>query len=370
MHKTTLTFIILLIISQTGTTAQAHEVTSCGITEIIKTEQTTIPENYIAGNPINIDYSFTTLNNTPVQIVTNILQDEIGIGEWIVAVTIDNKELIVQEENAGNFTSEEIVLTVGTHDTLIRITSLPYILPAEYVISSVLASTPCTTINHSHESQTTGTSSGSGGFGVISNEPLPNIEISETVERDLHINITTVYNFNKTSIYEIVITPTRNEDEVMIKIENLKGISSKVDTPPSGEVFKYTNIYFGSNYIKSATVRFKLDSSLTSDKNINLVYWNGKSWETLTTTLIGTDDKYYYYETIISSLSRFSIVGVNVETSVPTSTPEVILDIVPVVTPIPTESQQSPITVKSPGFDMLIAFISIIVISVILRKKI
>lgn len=213
-----------------------------------------------------------------------------------------------------------------------------------------------------------GSSSSSGGFGVISNEPLPNIDISETVERDFHINITTVYNFSKTSIYEIIILPTRNEDEVMIRIENLKGISSKVDTPPAGEVFKYTNIYFGSSYIRQAIVRFKLDSSLTSDKNINLVYWNGKSWETLTTTLIGTDDKYYYYETVISGLSRFSIVGVNIETPIPVQTPTQVIPVQSSTpTPIPTESQQSPITVKSPGFDIVIAFISIMVI--VLRRR-
>lgn len=227
--------------------------------------------------------------------------------------------------------------------------------------------TPTTTISPSSSSRTTSsTSTSSGGFGVISNEPFPNIDIAESIVKDLHINITTIYKFSKTSIYEVIVSPTRNEDEVMIRVENLKGISSKVDAPPVGEVFKYTNIYFGSNYLKSATVRFKLDSSLISNKNINLVYWNGKTWETLDTTLIGTDDKYYYYETVISGLSRFSIVGVNIETSTPTPTPtpEVIIDVVQVVTPLPTEPQQSPITVKSPGFDMAIAFISIMVIAI------
>ncbi len=248
-----------------------------------------------------------------------------------------------------------IITLLSFSSTATEITGSVTVLPAN------VTPTPASTYTH-----TSSSSSSTGGFGVISNEPFLNIDIAESIIRDLHINLTTVYNFKKTSIYEIIISPTRNENEVMIRVENLKGISTTVDTAPSGEVFKYTNIYFGSNYIKQATVRFKLDSSLISNKNINLQYWNGKAWELLPTTLIGTDDNYYYYETIITGLSRFSIVGVSTE-PVPTPTPEVVLEVKPTTTQL-TPAMQLPITIKSPGFDIIIAFISMIVISAI-RKK-
>lgn len=306
MQKTTLTLIILLIISQTGITAQAHEVTSCGITEIIKSEQSTIPENYIAGNPINLEYSFTTLNNTPIQIVTNISQAEIGTGEWIVSISIDGEELYVKEERAGNFNSDETVLVTGTHEANIRITSLPYIKPAQYVISSVLASTPCVPVKHTHESSST--SGGSGSAGVVSTECFNNVQLKETRENNLRYGQYVPFSFTSDiPVYEVDVKGLRNDNEVTIRVEQLVNLSCKLIEKPQGGIYRYINIFSGVQQ-DGVLIKFKISNGWLTGGTIVLVRWQDGSWKDLPTTITGSDKRFTYYEADSTGFSSFAIV--------------------------------------------------------------
>ncbi len=331
MQKTTLTFIIILIISQTGITAQAHEVTSCGITEIIKSEQSTIPENYIAGNPINLEYSFTTLNNTPVQIITNISQAEINKDEWKILITIDKTNIDSYETMPGNFSSDEIFLSAGIHNVIIKISSLPYIILANYVISSVLSSTPCISIEHIHETVLSSDSSGSsGGLGVISNEPLSNVACSNVSERDWRYNTQIIYNFNCGNVYEVSINPQENTFEVMFKLETLKANSLK--TTALSNAYNYINMYSGVKRFNVSVIRFKLPLDWVSDKeSITLMKWSSNTWESLPTIEISSDSSYKYYESTTDTFSSFAIIA-NTITAPATLT---IVD-TPIVTPIIT----------------------------------
>ena len=301
--------IIIITLLTLTLPAQAHEITSCGITEIINTEQAIIPENYIAGNPINFRYSFTTLNNTPVQIITNISQAEIGKGEWTVTILIDGTGLYIQEDGAGNFSSEESYLSAGTHDVMMRITSLPYIIPATYVISSVLTSTPCVPVEHTHPSGSTGsTSGGSGGVGVITNECFPNVQFYETRENDLRIS--TYVSFNFTSdfpVYEISVKGIKNDPDVAVRLEQLLNLSCKLTEKPQGDIYRYINIFSGVKQ-DGIKIKFKVSNGWLSGGTVSLLRWQDGVWKDLPTSIIGSDQRYTYYEAQSGGFSHFAIV--------------------------------------------------------------
>ena len=89
---------------------------------------------------------------------------------------------------------------------------------------------------------------------------------------------------------------------------------------PSGEVYKYLNIWVGNGgygtakNIENAVVCFKVEKSWIQDKKIDqssitLNRYNDKKWNELPTTLLREDDKYLYFTAETPGFSPFAITG-------------------------------------------------------------
>ena len=103
-------------------------------------------------------------------------------------------------------------------------------------------------------------------------------------------------------------------------VEMLKGKSTLVTGLPSGEVYKYLNIWVGnggfgdSNNIANAVINFKVEKNWIKDKSIGqssitLNRYSDKKWNQLSTNLSGEDDKYLYFTAKTSGFSSFAITG-------------------------------------------------------------
>jgi len=189
---------------------------------------------------------------------------------------------------------------------MIRITSLPYIIPAEYVISSVLASTPCVSVEHTHES--TGSTGGSGGVGVITNECFTNVQFYETRENDLRIGSYVSFNFTSDfPIYEVSVKGIKNDPGVALRVEQLRDLSCKLTDKPQGDIYRYINIFSGVQQ-DGVKIKFKVSNSWLSGGTVTLVRWQDGVWKELLTSITGSDVRYTYYEAQSGGFSHFAIV--------------------------------------------------------------
>jgi PGF-pre-PGF domain-containing protein len=179
---------------------------------------------------------------------------------------------------------------------------------------------------------------GSGGGGVTSAEPLENIELYETRDADLVAGIPVSFRFTspQLAVYELVITANVSAGLTSAKVEQLKGTSRLVTSPPSGTIYKNMNVWLGSSgfavptNIREGTIRFRVDNNWLSSENIDastisMMRWDGSQWISLETKQASKDDKFAYYEANSNSFSPFAISGVktaSMKTQV-TATPDV-----------------------------------------------
>jgi len=201
-----------------------------------------------------------------------------------------------------------------------------------------------------------GSSSGYGGSGVNSNEPLSNVAESDRKVLDWRAGYQTKYAF-KYNVYEVIINAKNNEDDVMMKYEGLKSLSSNVISSPLGTVYQYFNLYSGSKRFESAVIRFK------SDKTPSLLYrWTNGKWEALPTTPIGIEGNNILYEVEVLTFSNFAIASAEMPTSTETVQPiTIIAEVQPTATVlIPAETTPAP-TPTVPGFEIAVLLISGIV---------
>lgn len=100
---------------------------------------------------------------------------------------------------------------------------------------------------------------------------------------------------------------------------------------PSGEVYKYLNIWVGnsgfgdSSNIANAVINLKVEKSWIQDKNIDqssitLNMYNDKKWDQLSTNLSGEDEKYLYFTAKTHGFSYFAITGKKKATGTETQT--------------------------------------------------
>ncbi|MCE8428913.1 MAG: PGF-pre-PGF domain-containing protein, partial [Candidatus Methanoperedens sp.] len=181
-----------------------------------------------------------------------------------------------------------------------------------------------------------GGGSGGGSGSITSSEPFDNIEVTERYVKDLIANTPVVYNFiaPEHGIYEIVVTGKENEYFITMRIEALKGTSRLVNIPPPGNVYKNMNIWAGSQRIKEALIRFKVNNSWLSDNklgsdDVKMVKWDGYKWIQLDTTKIKSDSIYTYYEAYTVSFSPFAITARSVISPAPAPAPVRISRIIP-----------------------------------------
>lgn len=191
-----------------------------------------------------------------------------------------------------------------------------------------------------------GGSGGSGGGGVVTDESFLNIARSDRKEKDLRTGQIAAYDFNL-DVYKIELMPLNNELGVTVKVEELKDRSSKTPTAPDGEVYKYFNVYTGTQRISESTIYFSVPAS---QNGIRLMRWNPatKVWDSLNTVRI--DDAHYSAKT--AAFSNFAIV----RTISKAATIEVVTPAVATPAPrqpasIPTTPAPAPTPVV-PGFEM------------------
>lgn len=172
-----------------------------------------------------------------------------------------------------------------------------------------------------------------GGGGITSGEPFENIEFSETQEADLRMGIPITFRFRdpRHVVYEIVITANTSAGLTGAKIEQLKGTSRLVTSPPPGAIFKNVNIWLGSSgfavprNIREGIVRFRVNNSWLSGENVeevSMMRWDGSTWNSLETRQINRDGTFTYYEAMTDIFSPFAVRGVKAEATgtIPTRT--------------------------------------------------
>jgi PGF-pre-PGF domain-containing protein/methanogen extracellular protein (TIGR04279 family) len=209
-----------------------------------------------------------------------------------------------------------------------------------------------------------GSSGGSGGGGgVVTSEPFDNIAMSESYDKDLVANIPVTYTFNapELGVYEIAVTNNENENGITLRVEGLKGTSKQVTAQPPGTVYKNVNLIVGTQNMKEALVRFKVENSWLGSNSlagsdVQLLHWDGSQWTQLDTTQTTSDNTYTYYEAKTVSLSPFAISGSQGGVLVPTATPvvEITSGVTPTVTP--------PVTVQPLGATTTVIYAIIVVV--------
>lgn len=198
-----------------------------------------------------------------------------------------------------------------------------------------------------------GSGGSTGGGGLVTDEPLENIEKLDRQEKDLKADRTTVYKFN-TDVYELDIVGMENENDIMVKVEMLKSRSAKV-LPPQGEIYRYVNIYAGTQRIKGAGIKFRVPLSWAQDKETFLARWNGGEWETLDTAEISRDGSNVYYQTSTKKFSNFAIVGAEKPTSAVAAATVTVAETAPIAQTVqPTETPM-----KVPGFAAAVTIIAL-----------
>ena len=170
----------------------------------------------------------------------------------------------------------------------------------------------------------TGSSGGGGGGGVSTSEPFENIEDAERHEKSLKAGEPVSYTFTapELGIHEIVVTGEANEYDIAIRVELLKGTSQLVSASEPGIVYTNMNIWEGTERIKEALIRFKVENSWLENNDvesgdIRIVRWDGSKWVQLSTTENTKDTTYTYYETNTYGFSSFAIIGLKEDEAVP-----------------------------------------------------
>jgi PGF-pre-PGF domain-containing protein len=160
----------------------------------------------------------------------------------------------------------------------------------------------------------------SGGGG--SPEPVTNVEAKELSNAIVTSGNSAKFDFpkNATSIVFVSFYSKRTTGKTTTTVEMLKNKSAITSSTPTGEIYKYLNIWVGSsgfgtsNNIENSVVYFKVEKSWIQDKNIDqssitLNMYNDKKWDKLSTNLTGEDEKYQYFTAQTPGFSSFAITG-------------------------------------------------------------
>jgi len=174
----------------------------------------------------------------------------------------------------------------------------------------------------SHHSSGGSSHGSSGGSVGVSPEPAKNVEVKEisqvfvTNGNEVKFDLTN----NATCVVYVGFDAKKTAGKTTTIVEMLKNKSTLVSGLPSGEVYKFLNIWVGnskyatSKNIENPIIYFKVEKSWLQNNSINqssitLNRYNDKKWEQLPTSLSGEDDKYLYLTAETSGFSFFAITG-------------------------------------------------------------
>ena len=312
----------------------------------------------------------TIFNNTPDGFyVTGIDISSIRFGPG-KAVAFDNQ------------TKGDLTLDFNITDTDIQCGDTQAILTGKmYTGEDIIGSDTIKTVGcgggGSSGSSSSSSGGGGGGGGIISGEPFNNIAMYETRDGYLLAGKPVTFRFLKAGqwISEIVITGKESENDISVRVEELKGRSklAAVDIPGA----KYMNIWINTKKVKEALIRFKVENSwialagISSD-DIKMYRWDGSIWNQLETTVITKDTSYTYFEAKTPGFSPFAIAGPEAGTKLSGSIPWP--EGTPTVTETPEATTEFP-SKKAPPINLaviigLIALMAIVVVVYIKRKEI
>ena len=175
-------------------------------------------------------------------------------------------------------------------------------------------------------------SSGGGGAGG-SPEPAKNVQVKEISQAFITSGKSVKFDFTKnaTCVVYASFDAKKTVGKTTTIAEQLKGKSSLVSGLPSGEVYKYFNVWVGtggfatSKNIENPVVCFKVEKSWLQDKNIDqasitLSRYSDKKWSQLPVKLLCEDNKYLYFTAETPEFSFFAITGKAVENEKVTET--------------------------------------------------
>jgi len=164
-----------------------------------------------------------------------------------------------------------------------------------------------------------GSGGGSGGGG--SPEPAANVQNFELCQRHVANDLPVEFKFvnaNKHSINKITYTPTSSAGQITSRIEHLYNLSASASSEPSGQVYKYMNIWIGhSNYaneenMKNVIINICVDKKWLNEhsiekNDIQMQRYHNDTWNILPTTIDSESDDYVYYNVSTPGFSPFVI---------------------------------------------------------------
>ncbi len=253
--------------------------------------------------------------------------------------------------------------------TVSRNTTADYIIAnASHFSTFALIGVPATTTTTTSSSSGGG---GSGGGGLVTSEPYDNIAKAERYEKALIAGAPVTYSFKapEHGIYEIAVTGKENENNIAIRVEALKGTSKLVTQNAPGTVYKNVNVWAGTKKITEAIIKFRVENSwLENNKftgsDVKMVKWDGSQWVRLETSGSSKDGDYTYFEAKTDTFSSFAI-SVQADSAKPIAS-ETPSKVTPSSTPARTTA---PEPTKAPGFEMILAIVTIGILYLLERKR-
>ena len=194
--------------------------------------------------------------------------------------------------------------------------------------------------------------------------------------------------FKDMDVSMITLKSDADASDVEVKIEKVER-TPDIPEPSSGTAYTYLKIEVenpGAAKI-AGKVEFKVAKSWIADNSIdeatvklNRYDESGGNWNALTTSKVGEDDAIVLFEAQTPGFSLFGVTGekkVEVEAAAAaTPTPTTAVDAAtPAATPKPTPSPTAPPTAtpasKTPGFEVIFAVVSLLLIgyAMVVRKK-
>jgi PGF-pre-PGF domain-containing protein len=213
-----------------------------------------------------------------------------------------------------------------------------------------------------------------GGGGVGGSDEPDNVEESAILRIYLASGGSSTYNFNNV-VTSVEVTPERTYGLVAAKIEVLFDQPGSIITdPPNGVLFKYVNVFVGTSgwsegKFSSSVINFQIPASWFNENNIDpalVTMYKHKDgeWQPLVTTMTGQAGGHYQYSSPTPGFSTFMILGQVGDTGA--VEPVATADSGTVADPTPTPEATS--TKGTPGFELLLGIMGILV-AVYSRRK-
>ncbi len=166
-------------------------------------------------------------------------------------------------------------------------------------------------------SSSSGSSSGGGAGG--SPEPQSNVQVKELSQTFISSGESVKFDFPQkaTPVIYVSFDSKKTAGKTTTIVELLKAKSTLVSGLPSGEIYKFLNIWVGNSgfatptNIENAVVSFKVEKSWINNNSVNeslvtLQRYN-QSWEPLFTKKVGEDNNYSYFTSETPGYSFFAI---------------------------------------------------------------